>query len=84
MVGSGSGDGEMAPVGITHGADWTGIGAPSPGAKYAGSLTGPVSFTSTLLLPVTYYGGTNRTAFTLHPSKANKNSRFQISFSKEE
>ena len=44
MVGSGSGDGEMAPVGITHGADWTGAGTPSPGAKYPGSLTGPVSF----------------------------------------
>ena len=43
MVGSGSGEGEMAPVGITHGADWTGAGSPSPGAKYAGSLTGPVS-----------------------------------------
>lgn len=38
----------MAPVGITHGADWTGIGAPSSGAKYAGSLTGPVRFYSRL------------------------------------
>ncbi|XP_066937001.1 uncharacterized protein [Clytia hemisphaerica] len=41
MVGSGSGSGELAGTGIFHGADWNGDGAPSPGAKYAGSLTGP-------------------------------------------